>query len=300
MIENILTATPAEVDGQLQNLYGQAAQLENARDRARRIQRDKYCAAAEFMKADAIIADAADKLVVLGALITALDSEYRRRRWTRYYMVDNNNGHLHTSTHCSTCYDSTDFYWMTEMSGLTHAEAVALAGGLSCLACFPGLREIIEENRPCRIETPNQAKSREEREAVAAVKAEKQAKATANGIIAPDGSPLLDEDGYAIKTLRTAQIKAVDALEQSGLDGIYADQAETESHAAQLMEMSRRDREYAIRLIKAIAVKQERPLADVLDELIAKADKKLAPARKDEEARKAAGQTAAEWYRTNR
>lgn len=113
-----------------------------------------------------------------------------------------------------------------------------------------------------------------------------------------DGSPLKDDDGYVIKTLRTAQIKAVDALEQAGLDAIYADQAPAEdvSHIQQLNELAKRERQYAARLINAIAAKQGRAIAEVIDEIADKADKKLAPARKDEAARKAAGKTAAEWY----
>jgi hypothetical protein len=297
MIENIFTATPAEIDTEIARLQGQLASQHAVRDRAHHVLTSQYATETERDEARAVYGQANGKISVLGNMTYALESEYGRRgTWARYFVVDNNNGHLHTNTHCQNTYETTEWVWMSGMSGMTKAQAVAEGGSLTCLSCFPEFRAEIELGREPRFETPRMKKTREEREAAAAKKAEKIAKATANGITDVDGSPLKDDDGYTIKTLRTAQIKAVDALEQSGLDGIYADQAETESHAAQLMEMSRRDREYAIRLIKAIAAKQGRALAEVLDEFATKAEKKLAPAHKDEAARKAAGKTAREWY----
>lgn len=299
MITDILTATPAEIDGQiafvdrqLSGLYEIVAQCTRilARglsdtDAAREAHEDQ-------------VNESRSRISVLETFRSALTAEYDRRGgWPRLYVVDNHNGHAHRTTVCSTTYASTDFYWFPEHSGKTDAEIVALTGGLTCLTCFGSQRAEIEKGRPSKLETPNQAKAREERETQAAARDAKKAKATANGIADVDGSPLLDDGGYVIKTLRTAQIKAVDALEQSGLDAIYADQAEDDpSHVAHLVELSKREREYAVRLVKAIAAKQDRPLAEVLDEIATKAEKKLAPARKDEAARKAAGKTAREWY----
>lgn len=298
MIENIFQASPAEIDTEIANLEGQNAALHAAADRAQHTIQSKYATAAEREQARQTIGDAMTRSSVLNHLLHGLEAEYTRRGgWARYYVVDNNNGHLHTHTRCQNTYETTEWVWMPGMSGMTKAEAVAEGGSLTCLSCFPEFRTEIELGREPRFETPRMKKTREEREALAAKKAEKAAKAAANGITDVDGSPLLDDDGYAIKTLRTAQIKAVDALEQAGLDGIYADQVEDDpAHVKQLLELAQREREYAARLIKAIAAKQGRPVAEVLDELVTKADKKLAPARKDEAARKAAGKTAREWY----
>lgn len=302
MIENIFTATPAEIDGEIARLQGQVAPIESGRQAAARTIRSEHATEDRMAEASCRMQELGEKAHVLYGLIAALEAEYvRRGRWTRVYVVDNSNGHTHRSTHCPTTYASTDFYWFPEHSGKSDDEIVELAGGLACLVCFPHHRAEIEQGRPGRLETPNQASAREQREEQAAKAAAKKADAESKGIADTDGSPLLDEDGCVIKTLRTAQIKAAQALEQSGLDAIYADQAEDDpKHAAQLTEMSRRDREYAVRLIKAVAAKQDRSLAEVLDETAAKADKKLAPARKDEAARKEAGKTAAEWYAARR
>lgn len=301
MIQNLFTATPAEIDTEIATLQGQIDACTAMIDRNNRAIQTGELSAAKRATLVEVIDEAMGRRSVLGNLVYALESEYGRRGgWARYYVVDNNNGHLHTNTRCQNTYETTEWVWMPGMSGMTKAEAVAEGGSLTCLSCFPEFRTEIESGREPRFETPRMKRTREEREAAAAKKAEKAAKAAANGITDVDGSPLKDDDGCVIKTLRTAQIKAVDALEQSGLDVIYADQAETESHAAQLMEMSRRDRAYATRLIKAIAAKQGRALADVLEEIATKADKKLAPARRNEMERKAAGKTAREWYANHR
>lgn len=299
MIENILTATPAEIDTEIARIQGQQGSIEAVAARAHMLLTSQYSTEAERDEARPVISDAMGKIRVLDALIAAFQAEFGRRGgWMRYYVVDNNNGHLHTNTHCQNTYDTTEWVWMPGMSGMTKAEAVAEGGSLTCLSCFPEFRTEIESGREPRFETPRMKRTREEREAAAAKKAEKAKKAAANGITALDGSPLLDDDGYAIKTLRTAEIKAVQALEQAGLDGIYADQtpAEETSHIAHLNELAKREREYAARLIEAIAAKRGQAVAVVLDEIATKADKKLAPARKDEAARKAAGKTAREWY----
>lgn len=299
MIENIFTATPAEIDIEIASLQAQAAQIEAGRERCARIIQMNHVTDAEFAKANADMIELSGKAHVLNGLIDGLTREYERRgRWSRYYVVDNNNGHLHTHTECQNTYETTQWVWMPGMSGMTKAEAVAEGGKLTCLSCFPEFREEIEAGREPRFETPRMKKTREEREALAAKKAEKAKKAAANGITAPDGSPLLDDEGYAIKTLRSAEIKAVQALEQAGLDEIYADQCEADEteRIQRLRELAKQELSYADRLIHAIAAKRGHELAFVADEIKAKADKKLAPARKDEAARKAAGKTAQEWY----
>lgn len=298
MLENILTASPAEIDGEIAEVQRQIAEQDQIVKHANRVERSAYSTAEEVQRTTDDAWEAQGKLVVLNSLLDALVKEYvRRGRWTRLYVVDNHDGHAHRTTACSTTYTSTDFYWFPEHSGKTDEEIVALTGGLTCLVCFGSQRAEIEKGRPSKIETPNQAKAREEREAQAAARDAKKAQAAANAIAALDGSPLLDDDGYVIKTLRSAQIKAVDALEQAGLDEIYADQTEDDPKRVEFLRgLAKGETAYAAYLIKAIAAKQGRPLADVADEMSAKTTKKLLPARKDESARKLAGKSAAEWY----
>jgi hypothetical protein len=65
------------------------------------------------------------------------EAEYSRRPWTRFFLVQNNGGHIHSSMHCSTCYPTTRFGWLPEFSGQTEAEAVAKHGAILCTVCYP-------------------------------------------------------------------------------------------------------------------------------------------------------------------
>lgn len=65
-------------------------------------------------------------------------AEYLRRgRWTRAFLVVNNNGHVHKSMSCSTCYDSTYFNWLPMYSGQDEDQIVADAGERACTVCYP-------------------------------------------------------------------------------------------------------------------------------------------------------------------
>lgn len=57
--------------------------------------------------------------------------------WSRFFLVTNNNGHIHSSMNCSTCFATTQFGWLPQLSGLTEAEAVADQGEILCSICFP-------------------------------------------------------------------------------------------------------------------------------------------------------------------
>lgn len=65
------------------------------------------------------------------------NAEYRRRPWSRFHLVQNNGGHIHSSMHCSTCYPTTRFGWLPNLSGQTEAEAVAAHGAILCTVCYP-------------------------------------------------------------------------------------------------------------------------------------------------------------------
>jgi hypothetical protein len=57
--------------------------------------------------------------------------------WTRYFLVNNSNGHIHPSMNCSTCNDRTNYNWLTDLSGLTLSEVVAEYGEIVCSICYP-------------------------------------------------------------------------------------------------------------------------------------------------------------------
>ena len=53
---------------------------------------------------------------------------------TRAFVVP--DGHVHRSMGCSTCYPTTEFGWVTELSGSTEAEIIEAAGSRACTVCY--------------------------------------------------------------------------------------------------------------------------------------------------------------------
>jgi hypothetical protein len=72
---------------------------------------------------------------------TPLNAEFvRRGGWSRFFVVQANGGHVHSSMECQTCNRSgsrTLFGWNPQLSGLSEAEAVAELGPRLCTVCFP-------------------------------------------------------------------------------------------------------------------------------------------------------------------
>jgi hypothetical protein len=68
--------------------------------------------------------------------IATLEAEYRRRPWSRFFLVTSSAGHVHSSMSCSTCRVTTTYGWLPELSGRTEAEAVAELGPALCSVCF--------------------------------------------------------------------------------------------------------------------------------------------------------------------
>ena len=57
--------------------------------------------------------------------------------WTRFFLVTNQGGHIHSSMGCSTCRIDTAFAWLPTLSGLTQDDAVDEYGAILCSVCFP-------------------------------------------------------------------------------------------------------------------------------------------------------------------
>lgn len=113
--------------------------------------------------------------------IEALNKVWWQHRWSRFFLVTNSNGHIHSSTSCHTCHWTTDFRWLPTLSGLTEAEAVAEHGEILCSVCFP--------SAPVEWTQGESKASREAKAARAAAKAEREAKRLAKALL-PDGSTL--------------------------------------------------------------------------------------------------------------
>lgn len=72
------------------------------------------------------------------AQISERDDVFRARGgWSRFFLVSNVNGHIHSSMHCSTCRPTTQFGWLPTVSGKTEKDAVAEHGPMLCTVCFP-------------------------------------------------------------------------------------------------------------------------------------------------------------------
>ncbi len=62
---------------------------------------------------------------------------FAANRWSRFFLVNNTNGHIHSSMNCSTCNMRTNFSWLPNLSGLTEKDAVEEHGPLLCTVCYP-------------------------------------------------------------------------------------------------------------------------------------------------------------------
>lgn len=190
---NPSTATPAEIDGCIVSLKREFASLESLREIHVYMLGLDHISTTERGDREQKLKALNGRIEELATQLRSLHDEYiRRGTWTRYYLVTNNNGHVHTSTDCNTCFDSTEFGWLTQFSGTDHDEMGRLSGMDACARCFPGLpAEIMKAKRDARVDTPERIAVREQ---AAAEKAAKAAKAVAKAIANPDGSPLMLPD----------------------------------------------------------------------------------------------------------
>lgn len=112
--------------------------------------------------------DAKARVETLLTEVQPLDEEFDRRGgWTRAFLVNNSNGHVHRSQACSTTYPTTQWLWLPEFSDHAESEIVEAAGERACTVCYPSAPvEVLA--RPTQIFTPDEVekqRAREEREA---------------------------------------------------------------------------------------------------------------------------------------
>jgi hypothetical protein len=152
---DLSTATPVEIDTALAEIYGRlyaqqdkTAQLlgwirdmkdglakQRAGDRRYSSYNPKRLGDLEEK-----YADSQDEALRILAETYPYESEYRRRPWTRFFLVNNNGGHIHSSMDCSTCNNGkspTRFGWLPNLSGQSEPEAVAAHGAILCTVCYP-------------------------------------------------------------------------------------------------------------------------------------------------------------------
>jgi hypothetical protein len=227
--------TPIEIDTALAELYDKKYDLRISVAGAKQEVRfaEKYYATnlARKERAESRVAELENKLVELIAEIAEIEKLYTG--WTRAFIVANANGHIHSSMSCTTCFDSTRFIWLPNLSGEDRMKIAELAGEAACSICYPDAPSEYFL-RKSQLEDPEKTRAREEREAK---KKAREAKQLAAGITNPDGTPLtIKERKYrqTIKTERTAQTWAVDNLywmgQYAGKDWLVADLEERQQN----------------------------------------------------------------------
>lgn len=165
--------TPVQIDTEIARINGligeQTGIIGDARRvieiAKKRIEQDAWDAErqpAKIEAAEAKIAAAKAALVPLHDEIAPYRDEYEVRGWTRYYLVTNVNGHIHSSMHCSTCFPTTEFGWLPQCSGRTPEDMIKEHGEDMCSECFPSAPAIAKGFR--KSEADKQA-ARQEREA---------------------------------------------------------------------------------------------------------------------------------------
>jgi len=133
--------------------------------------------------------------------IRDLDAIYDQDPWTRAFLVVNNNGHVHSSLDCSTCFPTTRYQWLIQYSNDDEATIVDDAGEDACTICYPSApAETL--NRPSRIVTADKiakAQAKAERDA------KREAKLAKEKADAPtaSGEFLYFKDGKYTEVIRT-------------------------------------------------------------------------------------------------
>lgn len=213
---DITTATPAAIDAELARIGAQLADQHRilteamgrqAKQRAGQIYPGTY----DEVELRRTISRAADKMADLQVERHPLDREFDQRGgWTRYYLVDSYDGHVHRDCSWSRCSrtSSTVHVWLTDYSGMPEEELVELAGERACTVCFPDAP--VEVLRRRSVFTPPSAVEREarrlEREKARLARQEK-------ALTRADGGPVrIVVGGYAetVKTARRAELRAVE------------------------------------------------------------------------------------------
>lgn len=146
------------------------------------------------------------KVYETDVLAGELNAEWEKNgRWSRFFLVTNPGGHIHSSMSCSTCYPTTEFAWLPEVSGQSEAEAVDNYGGILCSVCFPSAPVEWTEGVS---KADQEAKDERERQ-----KRERQAAKLAKALM-PDGEPLLLPDTKEkLKTQRSAELWLSDSYD---------------------------------------------------------------------------------------
>lgn len=156
--------TPSEIDTEIARLSFERSKLnaQYIRLRDMRESDDAYYRRI-FAEREDEFSKLGTEIALLSSELVPLNAEYNRQRWSRYYHVTNQNGHIHSSMRCSSCFDTTEYGWRTDLSGLSEAEVVEREAYNACSVCMP--------IAPAEQKAARARYNREQREARAADKA---------------------------------------------------------------------------------------------------------------------------------
>lgn len=115
-----------EVDSRISEAVAEHAKIERELMRAE---------AREWNRDEPLIANLRGQLGSAAVIVWERQADYKG--WSRFFLVTNVGGHIHRDMSCSTCFPTTQYAWLYELSGLTEAEAVAEYGEILCSVCFP-------------------------------------------------------------------------------------------------------------------------------------------------------------------
>ena len=126
--------------------------------------------------------------------IRELSDCYRDYYWNRAFLVKASNGHVHKSQACSTCFDTTEFAWLPQLSGAEEVEIVEAAGETACTVCYPSApAEVL--NRPTTIVTADRLEKEAAKAEREAKRIEREAKRLAKAATVT-GEPLIVPDDW--------------------------------------------------------------------------------------------------------
>ena len=154
-------------------------------------------AAAEYGYQSQHVREYAERLTASLAALAAADEALDQHEegytgWQRFWLVTNVNGHIHRRRSCSTCYPTTRFALLPDLSGSDEAAAVEEQGGILCSVCFPDAPTEWTEGESKVLAAERAAKA----EAKAVAAAEREAKKDAKRLVPGD------DNGYAVETGR--------------------------------------------------------------------------------------------------
>lgn len=155
------------------------------------------------------------ELEELTRLQKPFNNEFKRRGgWTRAFLVNNSNGHVHKSMECNQCFDTTEYEWMTDYSNKDESEIVEAAGTRACTVCYPSAPTDGHIKKPTKMLTSSEVEKQSVRDERLRKRQEKEAKAKSIGITAPDGGQLVTNAFWreVIKTEKAAQEKILDVV----------------------------------------------------------------------------------------